>query len=150
MKCPFCQNNETKVLDKRDSSSDTATRRRRECLNCKKRFTTYERPELGFIVIKKDGTKQEYNREKIKNGIIKACEKRGFSLEQINSFVSDIESILLSKNEPLVKSSVIGTEVLKLLKRVDKIAYLRFASVYKDFNDVESFKCELEKLQKKR
>ena len=124
MKCPYCLTN-TKVLDKRESKD--ATRRRRECLKCKKRFTTYERVETHLVVIKKDGRREPYIRDKIKNGILKACEKRPISQEKIDKCVSEIEEQIknLGKNE--IQSKIIGETIIKKLKKLDKIAYIRFA-----------------------
>jgi transcriptional repressor NrdR len=144
MKCPYCLG-DTKVLDKRESKD--ATRRRRECLKCKKRFTTYERIETHILIIKKDGRRESYNREKIKNGILKACEKRPVSQEKIDKAVSEIEEKIknLGKNE--IQSNVIGEMVMKKLKSLDQVAYIRFASVYKDFKDVSEFKKTLKELK---
>ena len=144
MKCPYCLGN-TKVLDKRESKE--ATRRRRECLKCKKRFTTYERMETHILIIKKDGRREAYNREKIKNGHLKACEKRPVSQEKIDKAVSEIEEKIknLGKNE--VQSKIIGEMVMKKLKSIDQVAYIRFASVYKDFKDVSEFKKTLKELK---
>ena len=146
MICPYCNNTETKVTDKRDSNE--ITRRRRECLKCEKRFTTYERVELDLSVIKKDGKREEFDRDKLHKGIMKALEKRSFSSEDIDKVVSEIESKVyrLAKDKD-IKSSKIGEIVMDRLKKVDKVAYIRFASVYKDFQDVESFEEEAKKLK---
>jgi len=141
MKCPYCESRNTKVTDKRESEKGLAIRRRRECLRCKKRFTTYERVEQVIItVIKKDGKREPFNRAKIMSGIEKACNKRPVTSEQLEKVVSRIESRLRKKKE--VKSSKIGELVLKELKKLDKVAYMRFASVYKEFENLKSFKKE--------
>jgi len=143
MKCLFCKNEGTRVIDKREST-DNSFRRRRECKKCKKRFTTYERPEIGITVVKKDGTRENYDREKLKKGVMKSCEKRDVPVEKIEEIISKIEEKLREKG-PEVKTSKIGREVMKKLKRVDKIAYIRFASVYREFKDIEDFETELKK-----
>lgn len=139
MRCIFCAG-ETKVTDKRDS--DGETRRRRECLKCKKRFTTYERAEeLNIIVIKKDGRREPFSREKLKNGIMKACEKRPVETEKIDKMLNEIEMKIREKIKGKeVSSKEIGELVMKALKKLDKVAYIRFASVYHDFKDVKDFK----------
>ncbi|MBM3247136.1 transcriptional repressor NrdR [Candidatus Pacearchaeota archaeon] len=145
MYCPFCNHKETKVTNKRDNSGET--KRRRECLKCKKRFTTYERLEIADLrVIKKDGTRQTFDIEKIKKGILRACEKRPISLEQIDRVVYDIENKISSSNKKEIKAETIGELVMKALKKVDKVAYIRFASVYRDFKDIGDFKKELKEL----
>ncbi|MBT4540360.1 transcriptional repressor NrdR [Candidatus Woesearchaeota archaeon] len=150
MKCPFCQSIETKVVDKREIEDNVVTRRRRECLNCEKRFTTYERIEMSnILVIKKDGKREQFDREKVKKGIIRACEKRNVSMEEIDKVVQDLEQKLRNMESTEVKSKVIGEFIMKSLKKIDKVAYIRFASVYKDFEDIESFKQAIEKLGKK-
>lgn len=149
MKCPYCSEIESKVVDKRETSENTV-RRRRECLKCAKRYTTYEKIESAdLIVIKKDGRRESFNREKLKAGLLKACEKRPVSIDKINKIADDIEAKLRGKGNSEVKSSVIGELVMGFLKRLDKIAYIRFASVYKDFTDLASFKKEVEKLIRK-
>ncbi|MCX6742319.1 MAG: transcriptional regulator NrdR [Candidatus Pacearchaeota archaeon] len=144
MKCPHCLSN-TKVLDKRESQD--ATRRRRECLKCKRRFTTYERVETKIAVIKKDGRREPYTREKVKNGILRACEKRPVSQDKIDNIVTEIEAELVSYSKSEVPSKVIGELIMKKLKRLDKIAYVRFASVYRDFKDVSEFGKTLKELK---
>ncbi|MEM4182109.1 MAG: transcriptional regulator NrdR [Candidatus Pacearchaeota archaeon] len=149
MKCPFCQFEETKVVDKRDV--DSLTRRRRECLKCEKRFTTYERAELDLKVIKKDGSRQPFDVEKIKKGVEKACEKRQISSDQIDKVVSEIESkIYKIANGKEIESKKIGEIVMEKLRKIDKIAYIRFASVYREFADIEDFKEELKKITTKK
>lgn len=150
MKCPYCFHEETKVVDKRETEDLDVTRRRRECLKCKKRFTTYERVEsLDLIIIKKDGRREAFDREKLKRGIIKACEKRPISYEQIENFVDKIEAELRKLKSKEVPSKLIGEKVINGLKKLDKIAYIRFASVYRSFADVTDFQKELKDLIKK-
>jgi transcriptional repressor NrdR len=145
MQCPYCNNNETKVTDKRDNAN--ITRRRRECLKCKKRFTTYERVELDLGVIKKDGSREKFNRDKLYRGVEKNLEKRPFSSSQIEEIVNDIESrIYRAAKDKDIKSSKIGQIVMEKLKRVDKVAYIRFAAVYRDFADLDDFKNEIKKI----
>jgi transcriptional repressor NrdR len=147
MLCPYCQKQETKVVDSRETENEEVTRRRRECLKCKKRFTTYERVETDLRVIKKDGTITQYNREKVRNGILKSCEKRPIETETIEKSVNKIEAKLRSQQKTDIPSKLIGELVMKELKKLDKIAYIRFASVYKDFEDIGSFESELKKLK---
>ncbi|MBT3262434.1 transcriptional repressor NrdR [Candidatus Woesearchaeota archaeon] len=147
MLCPYCQNQDTKVIDSRETENEEATRRRRECLLCKKRFTTYERVETDLRVIKKDGTVTNYQREKLKSGILRACEKRPVKTETIHNTVNKIEAELRSKQKTDIPSKLIGELAMKELKKLDKIAYIRFASVYKDFEDIGSFEDELKKLK---
>ena len=150
MKCPYCSNQGTKVVDKRETEDYVVTRRRRECLDCEKRFTTYERVETSnIVVVKKDGKREQFDREKVKKGIIRACEKRNVSMEEIDKVVQDLEQKLRNMESTEVKSKVIGEFIMKSLKKIDKVAYIRFASVYKDFEDIESFKQAIEKLGKK-
>ncbi|MCD6558024.1 MAG: transcriptional repressor NrdR [Candidatus Aenigmarchaeota archaeon] len=147
MQCPYCSSNDTKVIDSRETGS--SIRRRRECLNCGNRFTTYERVEdIPFMVIKKDGRREHFNREKIKTGIMKACEKRPISMEKIEQLVDKVEVDLRRMGKMEIESKVIGRLVVRELKKLDKIAYIRFASVYREFNDLESFENELKKLKK--
>lgn len=144
MKCPFCGNIETKVTDKRDADDGT-TRRRRECIKCERRFTTYERPEIEIIVIKKDGRREPYNRDKINSGISKACEKRNISHDKIEEIINEIEE-KLRKSGKEVSTNLIGELIMKALKKIDKIAYIRFASVYKEFQDIGDFKKEFKEI----
>jgi transcriptional repressor NrdR len=142
MKCPFCNHKETQVTDKRDSENET--RRRRECLKCKKRFTTYEKVEVSNLrVIKKDGTRENFEIEKVKKGMIKACEKRPVSLEKIEQAAREIETKLVESNKKEIKTETIGEMVMKALKKLDKVAYIRFASVYREFKDLSDFKKEI-------
>ncbi|MAG28059.1 transcriptional regulator NrdR [Candidatus Pacearchaeota archaeon] len=143
MKCIFC-NSDTRVTDKRESPD--GTRRRRECLKCKRRFTTYEKPEKKeIIIVKKDGRRERFSREKIKNGLMKACEKRPISIEKIDNIVNEIEEKLLASGKE-IKSETLGKLIMNKLKKLDKIAYIRFASVYRDFQDIKDFKDEIKEL----
>jgi len=147
MRCPYCTAEETKVTDKRDCAS--VARRRRECLKCGKRFTTYERIELDLNVIKKDGKRQKFNRDKVYEGIAKNLEKRPFSSEEIDEIVNDVEArIYRVAKDKDIKSSKIGEIVMSKLKKVDKVAYIRFAAVYRDFADIDEFREEISKLGK--
>ena len=149
MKCPFCYNEETKVVDKRETEDLITTRRRRECLKCEKRFTTYERIEIDLLVIKKDGRREKFSREKVKNGILKAIEKRPVPFDKVNQAIDNIEATLKSKNSNEIPSSMIGELVMKRLKTLDKVAYIRFASVYREFGDPSSFIEEIKILNKR-
>lgn len=147
MKCIYCGCEESKVLDSRSTDDSNSIRRRRECLNCGRRFTTYETVEITpILVIKTDGSRQPFDINKVKNGIIKACEKRPVSLEQIEKMASDIEKGLQGNFIQEVESSKIGELVCEALKKVDNIAYVRFASVYRQFKDIDSFKKLIEEL----
>lgn len=144
MLCPYCQNEETKVMDKRDFGG--ITKRRRECLKCSKRFNTQEDVErTGLKVIKKDGRREDFDPEKIRRGMIRACEKRPISSEQIQKMITNIEEKVRKKGED-VKTSFIGELVSKELKKTDEVAYIRFASVYREFKDVSDFKNEIKEL----
>ncbi|MEM2130952.1 MAG: transcriptional regulator NrdR [Candidatus Woesearchaeota archaeon] len=150
MKCPFCGFEETKVIDKRETQDQEITRRRRECLSCEKRFTTYEKPEnIELIVIKKDGRRENFDLNKLEKGILKACEKRPISIEKIKEIVSEIDYALKNKGTLEISSSFIGNLVMSKLKKLDKVAYIRFASVYKEFKEIEEFENELKRLTKK-
>jgi transcriptional repressor NrdR len=147
MKCPFCGNPDTKVIDSRPTEDGHAIRRRRECENCGKRFTTYEKVEaITLMVIKKDGSREIFDRNKIMNGIIRACEKRPVPMADIEKIVSEIERGLNNMMEKEMPSSLIGEFVIEHLKALDDVAYVRFASVYRQFTDAESFRQEIEKL----
>ena len=147
MVCPFCAHLETKVIDSREASEGKVIRRRRECLKCQKRFSTYEQLELlNFVVVKKDGRKEEYKRDKLENGIRKALEKRPVEDRKIEEVVDEIEYKLHLKKDCEVQSRDIGRLVLEKLKELDDVAYLRFASVYKGFGSAETFVREAEKL----
>ncbi|MGP1611989.1 MAG: transcriptional regulator NrdR [Catonella sp.] len=147
MKCPFCGNEDTKVIDSRPSDDNSAIRRRRNCESCNKRFTTYEKVEtLPLAVIKKDLTRENYDRSKLESGVFRSCHKRPVPIEDINSCVEDIENAIFNKGVKEISSSEIGEIVMERLKELDQVAYVRFASVYREFKDVNTFKSELEKL----
>ncbi len=147
MKCPFCNNYESKVVDSRPTEEGCAIRRRRECNSCKKRFTTYEKiEETPLIIVKKDGNRESYNKDKILSGIIKACEKRPVSFEQMEKMISSIEKTLQNKLEKEIYSKYIGELIMNHLKTLDEVAYVRFASVYRQFKDINTFVDELTKL----
>jgi transcriptional repressor NrdR len=147
VRCPFCQDAENKVIDSRESHEGTVIRRRRECLQCKRRFTTYERvEELYPLIVKKDGRREAFDREKILSGLKKACEKRPVSADQIEETVGAIERLLQGMGEKEVPSRVIGEEVMRRLQALDVVAYVRFASVYRSFRDVDEFMKELKEL----
>jgi len=147
MKCPFCSYSDSRVLESRPTEEGSAIRRRRECLSCRERFTTYERVEtVPLMVIKKDGTRQEFDRSKILQGIIKACEKRPVPLARLEQMVNDIEQRLRNSMEQEVSSKTIGEMVMNELKQIDQVAYVRFASVYRQFKDIQSFLEELQTL----
>jgi len=146
MRCPYCNGEETKVTDKRDAGP--VTRRRRECLKCEKRFTTYERVELDLSVTKKDGRREKFSRDKLHEGVAKNLEKRPFTSEQIDEIVDDIEAnVYRVAKDKDIPSPKVGEIVMNKLKKVDKVAYIRFAAVYRDFADIEEFKDELKKLK---
>lgn len=147
MKCIYCGCEESKVLDSRSTDELNAIRRRRECLNCGRRFTTYETVEMTpILVVKSDGSRQTFDINKVRNGMIKACEKRPVSIEQIEKMSQDIEKELQNNFKQEVASSEIGEMVCEALKSVDEVAYVRFASVYRQFKDIESFKKLIEEL----
>lgn len=147
MKCPFCGHLEDKVVDSRPTDEGVVIRRRRECLGCGERFTTYEKVEtMQLIVIKKDGIRQPFDRQKLINGVIKSCEKRPVSVAQIETLVDDIEKYLLNTMRKEVTSVEIGELLMKKLKELDQVAYVRFASVYREFKDVDTFMEELKKI----
>ncbi|EFV01663.1 transcriptional regulator NrdR [Pseudoramibacter alactolyticus ATCC 23263] len=147
MKCPFCNYDGSKVIDSRPADDNTMIRRRRECEHCKKRFTTYERIEnIPLIVVKKSGQREPYDRNKIYNGIIKSCEKRPVAIATIEKLVDNLERELYQIEDKEVSSIYIGERVMNELKKIDQVAYVRFASVYREFKDVETFKSELDKL----
>ncbi|MGI6722664.1 MAG: transcriptional regulator NrdR [Anaerovoracaceae bacterium] len=147
MKCPFCENEDTKVIDSRHTEDGHAIRRRRECEKCGKRFTTYEKvEEMVMVVIKKDGSRQAFDRKKILNGIIKACEKRPVTMTEMEQVVDEIERGLNNMMAKEVKSTFIGELIMDKLKDLDEVAYVRFASVYRQFTDINTFVKEIEKL----
>jgi transcriptional repressor NrdR len=151
MRCPFCQEPENKVIDSRESQEATVIRRRRECLGCKRRFTTYERvEELLPLIAKKDGRREAYDRDKLLSGLKKACEKRPVSMEQLDALASDVERRLQEMGEKEVRSSLLGEEVMKRLHALDEVAYVRFASVYRSFRDISEFMSELKELLDER
>jgi len=151
MKCPYCEHSESKVIDSRESKNGLRIRRRRECLACKKRFTTYEKvEEIPYMIIKKDGQRQPFDSQKLLRGLLKACEKRPVPLVRLEEIVEEVESMLQEQSEKEMKASVIGKFMMKKLKELDKVAYVRFASVYREFKDVVEFKQELESLLRER
>ncbi|MFA6433857.1 MAG: transcriptional regulator NrdR [Elusimicrobiales bacterium] len=148
MKCPFCGAEDTKVTDSRDSAEAFEIRRRRECEKCAKRFTTYERIEAHpLVVIKKDGRREGFSREKLLGGLVKSCQKREVSVEKIEEAVAEIESSLRNEDKTEIPSRLIGELVADKLKKLDKVAYIRFASIYKDFEDVTDFEKEIRSIQ---
>ena len=147
MKCPFCDNPDTRVIDSRPTDEGQTIRRRRICDRCQKRFTTYEKIEhVMFMVVKKDGSRENFDRSKVRNGIVTACKKRPVTAEQIEQIVDNIERVLNNRMEKEISSTVIGEVILDNLKTLDEVAYVRFASVYRQFDDVRSFINEIEKL----
>ena len=149
MICPFCSHEQTRVVDKREGNNTKTIRRRRECLKCGRRFTTFERVEtLDLLVIKKDGRREAFDRTKLRSGIIKSCEKRPVSADDIEKIVDEAEAELRKINTSEILSKKIGEMVIKRLKKLDEIAYIRFASVYRQFADLSDFEKELSKLSK--
>ena len=147
MKCPYCERPETKVLDKRETDAGHITRRRRECLSCAKRFTTYERAAvLNLFIIKKDKRREAFDRQKLKRNLMKACEKRPISHEAIDRLIANIDQELINMRKSEIESRLLGELVMAALKNFDKVAYIRFASVYRDFKDVEDFEKGLREL----
>ena len=147
MKCPYCGYKESKVVDSRPAEEGSSIRRRRECLSCEKRFTTYETMEsLPLMVVKKDGSRQSFDRNKVMNGLIRACEKRPVSFSTMEEIVNEIEQTLQNEMEREVSSAEIGELVMERLKKVDEVSYVRFASVYRQFKDINTFMRELNKL----
>ena len=147
MKCPYCTYPESKVVDSRPADEGASIRRRRECLSCHKRFTTYETMEsLPLIVIKKDGSRQSFDRNKVMAGLIRACEKRPVSYDTLENMVNEIEQVLQNKMEREIPSTEVGELVMDRLKKIDEVSYVRFASVYRQFKDINSFMTELSKL----
>lgn len=147
MKCPYCSFEESKVIDSRPTDEGERIRRRRECLQCQKRFTTYEIIEsLPIIVIKKDKSREVFNRDKLLNGLLRACEKRPVSLEKLENIIDEIEAVLQNSLDREVSSDKIGELVMDKLKEVDEVAYVRFASVYRQFKDIGTFMSELNNL----
>lgn len=149
MKCPYCGFEESKVIDSRPTDEGEKIRRRRECLNCTKRFTTYEQIEsLPIMVIKKDKTRETFNRDKLLTGMLRACEKRPVSIDQMENMIDEIETTIQNTLDREVTSEKIGELVMDKLKAVDEVAYVRFASVYRQFKDINTFMSELNKLLK--
>ena len=147
MKCPFCAHPESKVVDSRPADEGSSIRRRRECLACHKRFTTYETMEsLPLVVIKRDGRRQSFDKTKLMGSMLKACEKRSVSLSTLDALALEIEQALQNEMDREIPSSRIGELVMEKLKNVDEVAYVRFASVYRQFKDINTFKTELDKL----
>lgn len=147
MKCPFCGHPESKVIDSRPADENASIRRRRECLACGKRFTTYETVEsLPIVVIKKDGSRQSFDRQKVLRGMIRACEKRPVSLAELERIADEIEQELQNSMEREIRTADIGEKVMERLRSVDQVAYVRFASVYRQFKDLDTFMAELNKL----
>ena len=150
MQCPSCQNTDSRVLESRAADAGRSVRRRRECLNCDYRFTTYERVEtVPMTVLKRNGNKETFNRNKLINGLAKACEKTSIHSNKVEVIVNELELQLQQRNLREIDSSEIGEMVLEHLKEVSEVAYIRFASVYRQFQDIEAFKSEIEKLMKK-
>ncbi len=150
MRCPYCSNTEDRVVDSRSSSEETIIRRRRECLKCLRRFTTYEKIEnTPLIIIKKDGRREEFYRSKVLNGLRKACDKRSISVEKLENIADKIEKDLEKKNQKEIPSKIIGELIMRYLHKLDQVAYVRFASVYREFKDIEEFKAALDKLLKR-
>src|SRR5438105_14536039 len=151
MTCPFCGYREDKVIDSRESKEAEAIRRRRECLKCEKRFTTYERiDEIPYMVVKKDGRREKFDRQKVLNGLLRACEKRPVSIGKMEQIVNEAEAFILDSPERERKTSELGELIMNRLKKHDKVAYVRFASVYLDFKDVKEFMAELKDLLKNK
>ena len=147
MKCPYCGFSESKVIDSRPADEGSSIRRRRECLSCSKRFTTYETVEsLPMVVVKKDGSRQSFDRRKVLGGMIRACEKRPVPLAELEQIAADIEQDLQNSMEREIRTEVVGEKVMERLKKVDQVAYVRFASVYRQFKDIDTFMQELNKL----
>ena len=151
MKCPFCGHQNDKVVDSRESKEGDAIRRRRQCLGCQRRFTSYERiDEIAYMVVKKDGRRERFDRQKVLAGILKACEKRPVSMVQLETIADQAETMAQESSEREVATRAIGEMIMKDLKNLDKVAYVRFASVYLDFKDVPEFMNELKDLLKSR
>ena len=147
MKCPYCGFGESKVIDSRPADENSSIRRRRECLSCGNRFTTYETVEsLPLVVVKKDGSRQSFDRSKVLGGLIRACEKRPVSYQTLENLVIEIEQVLQNQMDREISSAQIGELVMERLKKVDEVAYVRFASVYRQFKDINTFMTELNKL----
>jgi transcriptional repressor NrdR len=151
MKCPFCEHLQDKVVDSRESKDGDAIRRRRQCLKCKRRFTSYERiDEIPYMVVKKDGRRERFDRQKVLAGVLKACEKRPVSMTQLETIADNAETMVQDSSEREVATRALGEMIMNELKTLDKVAYVRFASVYLDFKDVQEFMSELKDLLKSR
>jgi len=151
VKCPFCSHKEDKVVDSREASAGDLIRRRRECLKCRRRFTTYERiDEIPYMVIKKDGRRERFERQKLLQGLLKACEKRPIPIPKIESLVEEVETFVHESANRERTSTEVGEMLMARLKKLDKVAYVRFASVYMDFKDVKEFVNELKGLLKEK
>ncbi|MBV9770004.1 MAG: transcriptional repressor NrdR [Bryobacterales bacterium] len=147
MNCPFCGHKEDRVIDSRESKEGDVIRRRRECLSCERRFTTYERSdEIPYMVVKKDGRREKFDRQKVLTGLLKACEKRPVAMAKLAEVVDVVEARLADNSDREISTTAIGEMLMEHLKNLDKIAYVRFASVYRDFQDVEAFLNELKNL----
>ena len=147
MKCPYCNESDTKVIDSRPADDNSSIRRRRQCESCGKRFTTYEKVEtIPLIVIKKDNTREQYDRSKIEGGVLRACHKRPISINQINLLIDEVETEIFNREEKEIPSTIIGEIVMDKLKDLEAVAYVRFASVYREFKDVNTFMSELKKI----
>ncbi len=147
MKCPFCGSDNTRVIDSRPADDNTSIRRRRLCDDCRKRFTTYEKVEtIPLIVIKKDNNREQYDRSKIEAGVLRACHKRPISMEQVNQLVDAVENEIFNREEKEISSTLIGEMVMDKIMNLDSVAYVRFASVYREFKDVDTFMNELKRV----
>lgn len=147
MKCPFCGEDDTRVIDSRPADENMSIRRRRQCDKCQKRFTTYEKVEaIPLVVIKKDQTREPYDRTKIEKGVFRSCHKRPISVPQMNHLVDQVEAKVFSKEEREIPSSYIGELVMRYLEELDAVAYVRFASIYREFKDVDTFMEEIKKI----
>ncbi|MEE8886205.1 MAG: transcriptional regulator NrdR [Eubacteriales bacterium] len=150
MRCPYCNSDNTRVVDSRPVEEDNSIRRRRICDHCKRRFTTYERVEtITIMVVKKDKRREPYSREKIYNGVVTACRKRNISVKEMNDLVDSVENEIYNREDKEITSEEIGNMVMDKLKDLDQVAYVRFASVYREFKDVNTFMDELQKLLQK-
>src|SRR5438477_8675534 len=151
MMCPFCGFKEDRVIDSRESKEGEVIRRRRECLSCERRFTTYERSdEIPYMVVKRDGRREKFERQKILDGLLKACQKRPIPMGKLAELVEEVEAKLADSPDREIGTTAIGEHLMKRLRTLDKIAYVRFASVYRDFQDVEAFLAELKDVLQKR
>lgn len=151
MRCPFCGFQESKVIDSRESKIGVSIRRRRECLKCRRRFTTYEKiEEIPFMVVKKDGSRQPFDRQKLLKGMMTACEKRPIPVQELEAIVEEVEAMLQERPDREIGVAAIGRLVMDRLKSLDKVAYVRFASVYREFKDVAEFQNELDRLLKEK